>query len=106
MQYNNVIEVWFNYHTHPEHGANWEFYRVGEDCARFRGGFARCEDIVIDFDEGMHAIIYFSDGTAEHQWNLNKIIEAEKDVYDKAKEHQGAETNTQLPQPNINQAKV
>ena len=102
MQYSNVIEVWYNYHVHPEHGADWGFYRVGEQYLRFRGGYVRCEDIEIDFDEGIHAIFYFGDGTIEHQWNLNKIIEAEKDVYDQAKEHQGDQEAPELPKPNIN----
>ena len=102
MQYNNVIEVHYNWHKHPEHGCDWGYYRIGETYARFLGGFVRCEDIVIDFDEGMHAIFYFEDGTAEHQWNINKIIEAEKDVYDKARQPGGDQEGSQLPQPNTN----
>ncbi len=70
MQYSNVIEVHFNWHVHPEHGDSFGYYRIGEQYARFRGGFVRCEDIVVDFDEGLHAIFYFEDGTSEHQWNL------------------------------------
>ena len=101
MQYSNVIEVHFNWHEHPEHGCDFGYYRVGDNYARRLGGFVRCEDIVIDFDEGLHAIFYFDDGTAEHQWNINKIIEAEKDVYDNIKKHPGGEETSQLPKPNL-----
>ncbi|MHC4635825.1 MAG: hypothetical protein ACYSYU_11555 [Planctomycetota bacterium] len=106
MQYENVIEVHYNWHKHPEHGCDWGYYRIGELYARFKGGFVRCEDIVVDFEDGMHAIIYFEDGTTEHQWNINKIIEAEQDVYDHIKKHQGGGEAPPLPQPNTDQKKV
>lgn len=99
MSYNNVIEIQFNWHKHPEHGCDFGFYRVGETYQTFRGPLGKCEEIQIDFDEGMHAIIYFDNGTTEHQWNINKIIEAEQDVYDQIKKYQSDQEDTQLPQP-------
>ena len=101
MQYSNVIEVWYNYHVHPEHGAAWGFYRIGDHYERSRGGFVRCENIVIDFDDGLHAVFYFEDGTVEHQWNINKIIEAELDVYNGIREHRGDQETPELPKPNF-----
>ena len=106
MKYNNVIEVHYNWHTHPDHGCDWGFYRIGERYARFQGGYVRCEDIVIDFEDGLHAVFYFEDGTAETQWNINKIIEAEHDVYHAAKEHKGDREANQLPQPSANKEEV
>lgn len=100
MQYNNVIEIHFNWHKHPEHGCDWGFFRVGETYPQFREGFAQCEEIQIDFDEGMHAIIYFDNGTTEHQWNINKIIEAEADAYNQIKKYKGSGQAPELPQPN------
>ncbi|GAF83902.1 unnamed protein product, partial [marine sediment metagenome] len=58
------------------------------------------EKIVVDFEDGLHAIFYFEDGDKEHQWNINKIIEAESDVYDQIKKHWGDQETPQLPQPN------
>lgn len=100
MAYHNVIEVHYNWHTHPEHGCDWGSYRIGEDYVRAKGAYIRCEEIQIDFDEGMHAIIYFADGTTEYQWNLNKIIEAEKDVYDQVRDYRDFEETSSLSQPN------
>ena len=97
MQYNNVIEVQFNWYDNPEIGQDFGFYRIGEEYPKFRSGIIRCEDIEISLEDGLHAIVYFADGTAEHQWNINKIIEAEKDVYDSAKKHYGNEQTSELP---------
>jgi len=100
MQFSNVIEVHFNWTSHPEYGSEWGYYRIGERYLRFRGGLVLCEDIQIDTDEdGKFATFYFEDGTVEHQWNLNKIIEAEIDVYNQVKKHQGDQESSQLPQP-------
>ena len=99
MSYNNVIEVHFNWHKHPDHGSDFGYYRVDERYDRFRGGSVRCEEIKIDFDEGMHAIIYFEDGTVEYQWNLNKIIEAELYGNDFDRKHQSGEEPSELPKP-------
>jgi hypothetical protein len=99
MPYSNVIEVHFNWHTHPEHGCDWGFYRVGDRYMRATGGYVRCEDIEIDFEDGMHAICFFEDGTTEYQWNINKIVEAELNVYNKIKQHQGSKEGAELPKP-------
>ena len=90
-----VIEVHFNWHTHPEHGCNFEFYRVGENYSKMTGNYVKCEDITISFKEGMHAVIQFDDGTVEKQWNINKIIEAEDGVF-KVKNNQGDNEGTEL----------
>ena len=83
-----VLEVQFNWHQHPEHGCNFDYYRVGERYARIMGGSVKCEKIELDFGEGMHAIIQFEDGTVEKQWNINKIIESEHGD-NKTQEYQG-----------------
>jgi len=106
MQYNNVIEVQFNWYDNPKIGQDFGFYRIGESYEKFRSGIIRCEDIEISLEDGLHAIIYFADGTSEHQWNLNKIIEAEKDVYDQAKKYHGNEQAPELPKPSTSQEKV
>lgn len=104
MDYHNVIEIHYNWHVHPEHGSDFGFYRVGESFSRFPSGVYRCENIEIVFEEGMHAVMYFANGDVEHQWNVNKIIEAEHNVYNQAKKHQGNQETTQLPQSNIDKA--
>ena len=107
MDYGNVIEVQFNWHQHPEHGSDFGFYRVGEEYLRFRGGIARCESIEIDWNDGMHAIISFGDGTVEHQWNLNKIIEAEPDYGDGTPKNNQADNEAPgLPQPRSPEAQI
>ena len=102
----NVIEVQFNWHAHPEHGCDWGFYRIGENYVRFQTGFARCENIDIGYENGLHAKIYFEDGTAETQWNINKIIEAETDVYNQVKQHHRSGEVSQLPQSSTNKKEV
>jgi len=79
-----VLEVHYNWSTHPEHGSDFSFSRVGEYYARPNGTTARCESITTKTQDGLHAIITFADGTTEHQWNINKIIEAESG-YDNSK---------------------
>ncbi len=71
-----IVEIHYNWSQHPEHGTDFKFYRVGEYYT-FKDGDARCESIKIEFDHGLHAIVTFSDGTTEQQWNINKIIENE-----------------------------
>ena len=72
----NVVEIHYNWSTDPEQGPSWLFYRVGDYYLR-KDGDIRCESIKIKFDHGLHAVVTFADGTTEHQWNINKIIEAE-----------------------------
>ena len=91
-----VTEIHFNWHTHPEHGSNFEYYRVGERYAKMTGNYVKCEKIELSFEEGMHAIIQFEDGTREKQWNLNKIIEAEHGT-PTTKVDQGDNKATELP---------
>lgn len=104
--YDNVVEVNYNWHVHPEHGSNFGFYRVGERYERFPLGMAKCDKIEIDFDEGMHAIVYFDNGDVEYQWNLNKIIEQEPNVHNPNTQHQGNTEVTTLPQSNTSQAQI
>ena len=72
-----AIEIHYNWSFHPEHGSDFKFYRVGEYYYRPNNTTARCESIATKTENGLHAIITFADGTTEHQWNVNKIIEAE-----------------------------
>jgi len=94
-----TIEVHFNWYVHPEHGDNFNYYRVGERYPRQTGGFIKCEAIRIEHEDGLHAVIQFEDGTTEQQWNINKIIDAE-DGYD-TKEHKTNQGPNQFTEPSI-----
>lgn len=93
-----AIEVHYNWSQHPEHGTDFMFYRVGEYYIRPDLSYARCESITVKTDHGLHVIITFADGTTEHQWGINKIIEAE-DGYNYTGQHIADKEPTYMPQP-------
>jgi len=94
---NNVIEINYNWSQHPEHGTDFMFYRVGEYYVSPIGGDRRCESIKINFEHGLHAIVTFADGTTEHQWNINKIIQSEFGNTD-SQQHLGDKEPSYVPQ--------
>jgi len=79
-----VNEIWFNWHVRQDFDLKgnlmsrdaFTLYRVGEIHDLSRGSL-KCTKIEIDYDNGLHAVVTWEDGSTESQWNLNKIIEIE-----------------------------